>query len=321
MNRKHILMLAVTLAMASVNARAQSELGSTKTEKAFSSDYVKAVDAAFPRYEDAGLQKRLDALLQKYPTGRDTLRIWQLDQLERVMSLPRVAKPGQTRINLPDREYGADRARGRVFLFRKPERMKPVSPAQMNELQPRISAFHDEVLTRIGIPEEQVFHKRSEHMVEQGTTDPSRGGPQKTQLAARGVRTYALRAVEGILVDGSSATLVSQAPGRITSLDVKWPPVVFPPKVKTMAVRSRDQVREAITAKVRQRAGGAKVDVKMAVVLRRVQAGDQRYYVSAMKVGMRTEGEGEGVIFYESLTDQPLVERESESDTPSGGGE
>jgi hypothetical protein len=94
----------------------------------------------------------------------------------------------------------------------------------------------------------------------------------------------------------------------------------FTPQAKTVVVRNRGQVKAAIVSRLEELAQGAKVSVKMAVVLRRVQVGNQRSYVPAMKVGMRTEGEGEGVIFYESLTGQSLPEPRDQSDNPSGGG-
>jgi hypothetical protein len=320
MNRKAILMLVVPLMMAAATARAESDLGSPKTERTFSADYKQAVDAAFPRYQDAGLRKRIDTLLQKYPAGRDTLQIWKLDQLERVLSLPHMTvQPGQMRIISPEREYGADRARGRVFLFQKPEALKPVTLAEMKQRKPQIAAFHDDLLTRIGIPADEVLYKRTELIVGQATTDPSLGIPQKTVPVVHGVRTYVLRDIDGIQVEDSSVSLLSRAPGRIDSLEVRWPPFALAPQAKTMAMRSRSQVQEAIVARVKELARGAKASLKMAVVLRRVQAGDQSYYVPAMKVGLRTEGEGEGAIFYEPLTGQAVVERKGEADTQSGG--
>lgn len=319
MNGKAILML-VPLVMIGPVVSGQSELGSPKAERTFVADYKKAVDAAFPGCEDAGLQKRFNALLQKYPAGRDTLQIWKLDQLEKVMALPHATvQPGQVRITSPEREYGVDRARGRVFLFEKLKAAKPMTPAQAKELKLQVSTFHDEVLQRIGIPKEEVLYRRTDVMMGEATTDSSRGTPQKTEPVVHAVRTYALRAIDGIQVEGSSAGLVSQTPGRVDSLDVQWPPFALAPQVKTIALRNRDQVKEAIATRVRELARDAKVGLKLAVVLRRVQAGDQSYYVPAMKVGMRTEGEGEGVVFYESLTSQPLMAPKGQSDAASGG--
>ncbi|HEU4759725.1 MAG TPA: hypothetical protein VFT91_07055 [Dehalococcoidia bacterium] len=320
MNRKSILMLVVPLALAGAAARAQSDLGSPKAERTFSASYKQAVEAAFPRYEDAALQGRLNALVQKYPAGRDTLQIRKVDQLERAMSLPHVtAQPGQLRIVTPEREYEVDPAEGRVFLLQKPSAPRPMTPAQVKELKPQVSAFHDDVLKRIGIPAEEILYRSTDVIMGQGVTNPARGAPQKTPPVVHGVRTYVLRAIDGVQVEGSSASLVSQAAGRVDALDVRWPPFAFAPQLKTLAIRNRGQVQAAIASRLEGLARGAKVSLKMAVVLRQVQAGNQRYYVPAMKVGMRTEGEGEGIVFYESLTGQPLPEPRGQSDSPSGG--
>jgi hypothetical protein len=320
MNRKLILVLVMPLMMLSTSVRAQADLGTQATERTFSADYQKAIDTAFPRYENEALQKRFDALRLKYSTGRDTLQIWKLDQLESVLALPRTTiQPTQSRVTLPEREYGIDQARGRVFLLQKPTATAPISAARLQQIKPQITAYHEDVLKRIGIPSDEIFYKRTDVIVGQGSTAPGQREAQKSEPVVHGVQTYALRAVEGIQIEGGSVRLVSTDTGRLDLLDARWAPFALAPQTAPMLLRNRDQIRDSIAAKVKELARGAKVSIKMAVVMRQVQSDKQGYFAPAMKVGLRTEGEGEGAIFYEPLSNQPLVEDQGRSDTASGG--
>ncbi|WP_201211832.1 hypothetical protein [Rhodocyclus purpureus] len=324
MNRNAILVLIVPFVLGSAAVRAQSELGSpaverATTERAFSVDYGKLVDAAFPTYTNESLQKRLDAIRAKYPGGRDSVRVWKLADFEDALALPRSRDAArQSRVSLPEREYGVDQARGRVFLFEKTAAAVPITPGRLQEIKPLIMAKHRLTLKRIGIADDEIFYQRSDVAVGQSTTGPSQAERRTTPQVVHGLQTYVLRAIEGIQIEGSSARLLSTDPQRIDLLDVRWAPFSLPAQTLAPALREREELKAAVAAKVRQLAGGAAASLKMAVVMLRVTADGQSHYVPALRIGLRTENEGEGALFYEPLWKEFSAAPDG-SDLPSGG--
>lgn len=316
MKRKSILALALALITIGGAAQAEVDLGSNaERTRIFSSNYQEAVATAFPRYQDQSLQKRFTDIAEKYPQGIDNLKIWEQEQLKSIMSavVPTTTRAGAT----PKRQYLINRAKGRVLYYQEKLGIVPMKMAQIATIRPKIEALHANLLQRIGITKEEVLFQHTDVMVGQASSAPS-GSTKKMDREILGVQTYAIRAIDGIQIEDGEIRIVSKAPDSIDILDARWAPLTFAPNASSLQLRPRQDVQEAITNRIEALADGRKVRVKMAVVMRRVQ--DEDYYAPAMKVGIRMDGDGEGVIFYEALADHPLSDEASDkTDTAAGG--
>ena len=288
-------------------------------------DYRGVVEASFPRYKNADLKKRFSDIKQKYPRGRDNIKLWSLDAIERTFGLSRQKRESQdTRVETENRAYSADRAKGRVFLYDAEGQPEFMTETEGRRALAQVAKQHERVLEQAGITKDEILFKKTSMMLMQAMTSPEKGAPKETEPLVRSIQTYALRAVDGIMVEGSAAKIGSRAPGKVEMLDIKWPPFEYPPQVRSFELRKNDVIKSRVTERVKQVARGRQANVKMAVVLRPVSVEGKQYYVPSLKVGIQAgaEGdEGEGALIYEDLLQEQVQYDDADMEDEGAGGE
>lgn len=298
-----------------------SDLGSpAETRAALSDDYPQLVERAFPTFDRARLAARVEGIARKYPQGLDTLKVRSLKDVERLMKLKtREYAPTSKVFRGEGLAYEVHPEKGKILFSR--EVRKPMALTREEGVKRRVDFVrrHEALLERIGVPKEQIFFEETSLLMAQSSTNPKKGPVRKTKPVVEGFTTVALRAVDGILVEGSVAKVTSFSAEEVNALTVDWPRVQLHPAIKSFELRNQGDMKKAIADRVRAIAGKGKANVRMAVVLLPVQEGETSYLVPVMKVGVHTAQAGEGVVFYENLLKEGVEIEKPQSDEASGG--
>jgi hypothetical protein len=287
-----------------------NDLGSSpETAQLYSEDYARLVDAALPPFRAEVLARRLEAVRQKYPDGVDTLKLRKISDLESLLGLPHAALTGGDYVADKKVAYGVSATSGRVHFARNQEGQPPMAFEEAQRSQREIEARHLELLERAGIDAGQVLFKNSGVMSLRSQTPEM--SDEQAILAADSVFTYALRSVDGLQVEGSQARLASRGGGDLVSLSLRWPAVRLHPQLTSFKLKSSDELKRELLPLVKQAAGGAVVNLQMAVVLRPVSLDGRPVFVPSLKVGVLPKEEA-GALFYVDLPQQKLAYKEGE---------
>jgi hypothetical protein len=181
-----------------------------------------------------------------------------------------------------------------------------LSKAQGLQRLPEFTKRHDAFIEQIGVTKEQIFFKKTSLLMSQGSTNPQAGPVKKTDPVVRGATTHVVRAVDGIIVEGSSAKVTSFSADNIDAVRLSWPRMQLHPGIRSYETKSHQVLKQAIADRVKAIAGRERANVKMAVVLLPVVEGGTTYMVPVMKVAVRTDSAAEGAIFYEGLLTQGI---------------
>lgn len=322
-----VKLLVIALVLPAITLGAENYLGSPAmptvapgAKKAAPGDYRQVVDDAFPRYENTVLTDRLTKIKRRYPRGRDTIKVWSLDAIERSLGLaPGTYAADATSYEGEERQYSVDRRNGRVYLYDGEGQPAFLSEREGKEVLDQVSKYHEKLLKRVGITDEEILFKDTSLMLMQGMTDPNTGAPQESETMVRSIQTYVLRAVDGIMVEGSSAKIGSRGSREVEMMDIKWPPFRYPPSLKSFELKSNTSLKDEITEDVKRLAEGREAQVRMAVVLRPVTMAGELFYVPSLKVGVQAGAEGDGAIFYKDLLIEKVAVDEGLTDEESGG--
>jgi hypothetical protein len=194
-----------------------------------------------------------------------------------------------------------------------------LSKAQGLQRLPEFTKRHDAFIEQIGVTKEQIFFKKTSLLMSQGSTNPQAGPVKKTDPVVRGATTHVVRAVDGIIVEGSSAKVTSFSADNIDAVRLSWPRMQLHPGIRSYETKSHQVLKQAIADRVKAIAGRERANVKMAVVLLPVVEGGTTYMVPVMKVAVRTDSAAEGAIFYEGLLTQGIQIKKPVTDPASGG--
>jgi hypothetical protein len=304
-----------------VNGVMASELGSpAETHEALSNDYAQLVERALPKFDRAILKSKFEGVIKKYPRGLDTIKVRSLGDVERLMKLNvQQHAPTTKAFRQEGLAYEVHPEKGKIQFFHEITQPLSLSKAQGLQRLPEFTRRHEALIEQLGVTKEQTFFKNTSLLMSQGSTNPQAGPVKKTDPIVRGVTTHVVRAIDGIIVEGSSAKITSFSADKINSVRLKWPGLRFHPGIKSYEVKSQQNLKLAIADRVRTIAGRERANVKMAVVLLPISEGETSYMVPVMKVAVRTDAAGEGVVFYEGLLTQALQIEKPVTDKASGG--
>lgn len=305
----------------SANGVMASEFGSpVETQKTLSNDYAQLVEHALPKFDRAVLKTRFEGVVRKYPGGLDTIKIRSLGDVERLMKLNiRQHAPTSRAFRQEGLAYEVHPEKGKIRYFHEITKPLALSKAQGLQLLPEFTRRHEALIEQLGVTKEQTFFKNTSLLMSQGSTNPQAGPVKRTDPVVKGVRTYVGRAVDGIIVEKSNAKITSFSEDRINSVNLNWPRLQLHPGIKSYEMKSQDSLKQVIADRVRTIAGQERANVKMAVVLLPISEGGATYMVPVMKVAVRTETAGEGIVFYEGLLAQALPIEKPVIDSASGG--
>ena len=298
-----------------------NDLGSpAESRTMMSNDYDKLIDAAFPKYEGPALKAKFEAVVKKYPQGIDTIKVRSLGDIEKLLNLKtQQHAPEMKMFRQEDMAYDVHPEKGKVKFLRGVKQPMVLSKQAGMQRLPEFTRLHEDFLEKIGVPKDQIFYKETSLLMSQSSTSPQEGSVRKNEPVVAGVSTYVVRAVDGIIVEGSSAKVTTLSDRGIDAVKLKWPRFRISPSIDNFETKDRASLKSKIADRVRTIAGKGKANVKMAVVLLPVATGDSYDMVPVMKVAVMTENSGEGVIFYENLLKQEVEIEKPVSDQASGG--
>ncbi|MBT3980165.1 MAG: hypothetical protein HOE90_02365 [Bacteriovoracaceae bacterium] len=302
---KYILIILTTLV--AVSAHAENDLGTRKeVSEKFNREYDQAVVEAFPSFKSAVIQRRLQSIQKKYLRGFDPLKIKNFTTLQKTFRFPiQDIRPGQTFV---EKEkvfaYELDRSSGRLYIHKNMEKVPPMKKILAQRQLKQVKKQHDQLMTRLGIDRSQLLFTETNFMLLQ--TGPAPGGNQRpSAVMVDSFFTYAVRAIDGLMVDGSFVRLNSKNAKTLYGVDITWPKFSFHPALKNFELKKNQLLIGEISRIVNQTmVKGDKINVKMAMVLRPVWTGRTLHYIPSMKVGVHS-GKGEaGNMFYVDVLKQ-----------------
>jgi hypothetical protein len=295
-----VVALAALGALAAPSSQAQtptappSDLGSPAGAfAAFSTDYKSLVAKALPPVTTAELARRLretaaEAAAEKPIALRD-LRSWAA--LFDLKIDPAKQERGAEMIDSENASYLVDPGAGRFYIAIRHAATAPFPRQDFQKLLPEIRRAHESLAAKIGIPARQIIFTDFRETLAQSTPQPKLRDARETAIESVGATTTQLRAVGGLLVDGSYVRIASIDARRFEMVDVRWPQIRLAPEVDEKSVLAPTLLADRITERVAATAGGKPVSVVMAVVLRPIHAAPRIYYVPSLRVGIQPKSE------------------------------
>lgn len=280
-----LLLSGVLAAMAQ-----ESPLGSNAAVAGrYSTNYAEAVRAALPKANAAMLTKLL-ANVQKAAAAEKPLAIADPRQLEKTFGLrERGDADASGYLDVGEAAYKVDTQRQRFYLVR---RYADVQPVSRKEFEPELKAIrtaHQELAERLGVPRQEVFFADFREILSETDGHPELEKGVKGEIQSAGAVTTMLRAVGGILVEGSYLRLSSIDAKRLELMDLRWPAVHLSDATLKKGLRSPVESLPSITKRIAAESKGQAVSVRMAIVLRPVAASATARvtkFVPSLKVGV-----------------------------------
>ncbi|NJO14443.1 MAG: hypothetical protein HC877_01465 [Thioploca sp.] len=296
----------------------QSKFGtSTDYSESYTEDYANGVELAFPHYKNEELGRFLATIVNS--ESFDPIKIRSLREIESFFALPPIdLKEGQLAIETEQYAYEIDPTNGGVYFHEKQKEEKSLPLPTAEELKDRFSSFHNTFLENIGIDSSQILYKETSFTLLQAISNPEMDPIEETIPVVDSIFTYALRSLDGFIVEGSYAKIVSNDFNQIETLELVWPRFQLYPQLADFCSRNncflkdQEELKRQILAKVKQSANGNEVNIKMAVVLRPILNG---YFTPSMRVGVMPNNNEAGEIFYVELIDQEYPD-ENEKENP-----
>ena len=272
----------------------RSDLGTPREAvSTFSTDYRALVAAALPRISDADLrsllsQAQAEAAAEKPLAVRDVRGWAALFGLP--IDPPKVERPGEL-IDVGDASYLVDPEAGRFYMTVRLPASAPVARQEFAGRLPAIRRAHEVLADRIGVPRRQIFFVDFRETLAQSTPRPQLAGARETPIESVAATTTLLRAVSGLLVDGSFVRMTGVDADRLELVDVRWPPLRLAPEVELKDLVSPARLADRVVKRLSATEQGKPVNVLMAVVLRPVRANHRIYFIPSLRVGTLPKSE------------------------------
>lgn len=295
---------------------------------AYNKDLTEAVRAALPSYDDKSLGALFEGVAKKYANGLDPLKV-NREAAEKFFRI-KVPEQGDGQVQETDYSYQISKAKGRLYLHRNRDAMKPYAKAKgLTELK-LAKRSHPAFLNMFGIDKSQLFVLNSNLILLEGVRKLTNGQfARPTPAVVDNVYTYAQRSVDGVLLEGSYVKIFSKNSKTFESLIIQWPRFQVHSELARFEVKSKDELlKEALEHLQKVANPKHEANVKMAVVLRPVVVGEVRMFIPAMKIGMYTRPMGDtaadekaenGELFFIDLMKQPLQYTEPQGKDESEG--
>jgi hypothetical protein len=310
----------------------ESPLGSSsKAASRYSNDYAALVKGAMPALDAAALGRTMDGVRE---AKAGALALHSREQIGKALDL-RVRDEKETgrekemgrEVDAGDALYRFDPDSAHLrAIWRtadKPARERDAFKAEM----PEIKRAHEALVAHLGVDRREVYFVDFREVLSQ---NDDQAKTQHGPVLAEGASSTFLRAVNGVLVEGSYARITSLDAKTLSSLDVRWPAVNLAEDVRAGKLRAPREMSEAIAKHIAAHSNKAAVNVRIAVVLRQVDAKRPGVYVPSLKIGVKPQSiktengyrTDAGEVFFSDLltTSAPIVLPEAKDSPNSSGG-
>ncbi len=303
-----LFLTSIFLTLLFSSAYAESDLGSpARYKNEVSDDYAAFAGKVMPPYKTEELSNRLESIRDKYPKGDDSIKAHSLEGIEKLLGLPaKKHTSDKTTYEAPGLFYKVDKPAGVLYFRREVKGIGSLSDKEGKEAKPIIQSEHMNLLKELGIDNAQIIYSKTSLILSQSFPNPKYlPNEQPTEPSVYGIMTYALRQIDGILIEGSEAKLISKKPGTLAVMNVKWPNFRFHPELKSYKLKEKDVLAENINQYAKKIAKGNKMNIRIAVVLRPVTFNKEIYFLPALRVGLKGP-RGFTTIFYEDLNSESV---------------
>lgn len=324
-----LLALAFAMAGSPAWAQAQTQDNPLGTPAAavgkFSENYAEAVRMALPPIDSAGLAKVMERVRAAAANSKP-LAISNSAELEKLFRL-RSRNPDKSGdfVDAGDAIYRFEPQAGRLYVTWRQTDVKPVARRTFTSRIKGIRASHEALASRLGISADEVmFTDFREVLTKTDRRVPaSTAATADTPIMAEGGTTTMLRAVGGVLVEGSYLRVSSPDAKRMSLLKASWPRVQLA-DASTRQLRAPKDMLDEFAKRIASDSRGVPVSVRMAVVLRPVDPDKPGVFVPSLKIGVepkaiktadgyRTDA---GMVYYSDLLkDSPAFVEASGGDT------
>lgn len=277
----------------------------------FTENYAEAVRMALPPIDGAGLAKVMERV-RAAAANEKPLAISNSAELEKFFKL-RGRDPDKSGdfVDAGDAIYRFEPQAGRLYVTWRLTDVKPVARSTFSRRIKGIRASHEALAARLGIPAEEVMFTdfrtiltKTDRRVPASTTAAA-----DTPIMAEGGTTTLLRAVGGVLVEGSYLRMSSPDAKRMSLVKATWPRVQLA-DASTRSMRAPKDMLDEFAKRIANDSRGVPVSVRMAVVLRPVDPDKPGVYVPSLKIGVepkaiktadgyRTDA---GMVYYSDLS-------------------
>ncbi|HET9651670.1 MAG TPA: hypothetical protein VFP36_05745 [Usitatibacter sp.] len=313
---------------AAVTAFAQeSPLGSPAgAAERYSADYASLVRTAMPRIDAAGLERLMENVRQSPARG---IGLRDAQDAAKLLNLRTRGGKGDAReVDAGDAIVRYDPAAGHLRVIWRPSDTPAATRDRFKPLIPEIRRSHDALAARLGIEKRDVLFVDFREVLSQ-SDGRAQDGPRLPIVSEGATSTY-LRAVAGVLVEGSFARINSIDAKQLGGVDVRWSSVKLAEEARAGGLRGPQDVLAEIVKHVEGGAKGMPVNVRMAVVLRPVDRAKPGLYVPSLKIGVKPQSvktedgyrTDAGEVFYSDLLKgaPPIVARDAHDREQSPGG-
>jgi len=277
---------AGALAQAGVSAP-YSPLGSpAELVGRYSTNYAEQVRAALPKVDSAALAKLMEGV-RAAAANQKPLAISNARELEKFFSLrERGQLDTSDYVDVGEAVYKLDSGANRIYIAWRVADWTPVARKTFSAEIPAIRSAHEALASRLGIPRQEVMFVDFREMLSQTDGHPVLEKGVRGEIQSDGATTTLLRAVGGVLVEGSYVRISSVDAKRLALIDIRWPNVRLSEAALKEGVRAPEDVVGALIKRVEENAGQLPVNVRMAVVLRPINPAKPNEFVPALKIGV-----------------------------------
>ena len=269
------------------------QLGTSKEAMdRYNQNAAESVRMSLPNYDDKSLANQFERLFKKYQQGGPGSRI-EPEALGQLFLMP--IKEGEA--DLKEGSYSLKLGLGKAMISKDLFNPMMLTQEQARMVAQQVQRQHFEVLKRLNIGSDQMFS--SSLKMRFADVAQSKGGKLESLGAPRveAFLTYVVRGLDGFLVDGSYAKLISQDEKNLSAMTLNWPKFQFHPELKSFELKPKSQLlEEALVHTRRVISPKNEVNTRMAVVLRPVFVNNALVYIPSLKVGLYSRPVGMGSV-------------------------
>jgi hypothetical protein len=185
-----------------------------------------------------------------------------------------------------DASYRFTKETGRARVLWRQAETKGIPRAQFAARLEPIRATHLAIAEKIGIQKSDIFFVDFRETLSQSDADPRLGRIASTPIESESATSTILRAVDGVLIDGSFLRMSSVDEKSHRAIDLRWPVVQFG-KNALSELRAPKALADSIIKRVDQSNQGSAINVRMAVVMRAMDRAKQSEFVPMLRVAIK----------------------------------
>ncbi len=282
-------LLTPMLALSQIAPSRGSPLGTPASEaNVYSESAADAVKRALPAVsaeELSAMMKKMQATL----AAQKPLAVQSTAELEKLFS---IRSRGEEVIddftNSGDASYRFSKEIGRARVIWRQTETKGIPRLQFAARLEPIRATHLAIAEKIGIQKNDIFFVDFRETLSQSDADPRLGKVASTPIESESATSTILRAVDGVLIDGSFLRMSSMDEKSHRTVDLRWPSVQLG-KNALSELRPPKALADSIIKRVDQSSKGSAINVRMAVVMRAMDRAKPGEFVPMLRIAIKPQ--------------------------------